>query len=196
MLEQYYKIREDCYRKDLGLKLFDGKEDDHDKESHIIIIKNNQECVGGVRISGTHPSNGQRLPMEEEGLKLADYFPELALDRVSYCQWGRLALLPEYRGIDTAKQICNVLLESCEALGYRYAFNVTGLNRARLYKRLHTYLGYDYHICEHLNLPAEEDFSDLEYLLSVSSIPPVWEVDPPSLASLCTPAMPQLLRVA
>lgn len=203
MLERYYQIREECFRKDLGLKSFMGREDDHDRNGHIIIIKESGECVGGVRISGVHAGENAILPMEEQGFKLAHYLPELNLESVSYCQWGRLALLPEHRGIDTAKKICRVLLESCQTLGYRFAFNVAGLNRARLYKRLHSYLEYDYHICNHLRLPAEDGFTNLEYLLSVSSIPAVGEQPVSSLASVfchhkfSTAASDgQLLRVA
>ncbi len=182
-LERYYQIREECFRKDLGLKTFNGTEDDHDRNGHILVIKAKDQCIGGVRISGAD-INTATLPMEKDGFKLAEHLPELSLDSITYCQWGRLALMPEYRGIATAKRICRVLLKSCTELGYRYAFNVAGLNRARLYKHLHSSLGYDYYICDHLSLPAEEGFSNLEYLLSVSSIPAHGQRTLPPLTSL------------
>lgn len=183
MLARYYQIREECFRKDLGLESFNGMEDDHDRNGHILVIKSADQCIGGVRISGIDVK-ASVLPMEKDRFRLAELLPELSLGTASYCQWGRLALMPEFRGIATAKNICRVLLESCKKLGYRYAFNVAGLNRARLYKNLHTSLGYDYYICDHLCLPAEEGFSNLEYLLSVSSIPAHGQRALPPLSSL------------
>lgn len=168
MLGQYYKIREQCFRAELGVALFDGSEDHYDRSGDILIAREGLRCVGGVRICGKMPWETVRIPLEDEGVDLAELFTELNLDNVSYCQWSRLALAPECRGMDVVKDFCRALINTCSSLGYRLAFNVSDLHRARLYQRLHSSLGYHYQTCRDKRVVAEPGFTDLEHLISVA----------------------------
>lgn len=172
LLAQYYQIREACFRQQLGIESFDGSEDAEDRAGHILIARDGERCIGGARISGTTPENPQTLPMESDGFMLEEIFPDLEQQGRSYCQWTRLALLPEYRTTDVLRAQCLALIEASAALNYSYAFNVAGTTRARLYRRLHKNLGYDYEICNHVSIPAEEGFTNLEHLLSVAFLNP------------------------
>nr|WP_067297930.1 hypothetical protein [Marinobacterium profundum] len=172
LLAQYYQIREACFRQQLGINSFDGSEDLDDRAGHILIARDGNRCVGGARISGTTPLNPVRLPMECDNFVLKEHFPELAQQDISYCQWTRLALLPECRTTEILRAQCLALIEGSAELNYSFAFNVAGAIRARLYRRLHTNLGYDYEICNHISIPAEDGFNNLEHLLSVAAIKP------------------------
>ena len=52
-------------------------------------------------------------------------------------------------------------------LGFTYSLVVTDINRARLYKRLFSVLGYRYDIVRDLRIPAEAGFDGLPHLLGV-----------------------------
>lgn len=167
-LNDYYKIRETCFRKDLLLKTFDGSEDQYDEEGYILIARDGDRCIGGARINGCCPKAATRLPIENDNFIVKDFFPELLLEDHSYCQWTRLALLPEYRTMDAVKALCLSLTKASAELGFKYAFNVAGSARARLYRRLATSGGMNYKICDHIKIPAEPGFNDLEHLLSIA----------------------------
>lgn len=171
MLEQYYWLREECFRKELGLKAFDGAEDIYDQNGKILIVRDGNTCVGGVRITGCSLFSQSLMPLEQKGLNITQMLPQLTLPLAPYCQWERLVLRPEYRGIDMLRGICRALIRGCASLGYHYAFNVTGIKRARLYKRVHSNLGYDYEIYNQLKMPVESNFAHLEHLLSIAFIP-------------------------
>lgn len=171
MLEQYYWLREECFRKELGLETFDGGEDIYDQNGKILIVRDGKTCVGGVRITGCSLLGQSLMPLEHKGLDINQMLPQIQLPLAPYCQWERLVLRPEYRGIDMLRSICRALIRGCASLGYHYAFNVTGIKRARLYKRVHSNLGYDYEIFNQLKMPVENGFSHLEHLLSIAFIP-------------------------
>ncbi|MFT6914647.1 MAG: hypothetical protein ACJAWL_000943 [Motiliproteus sp.] len=178
LLAQYYRIREACFRQDLGLTGFDGSEDADDRHGHIMIARDGDRCVGGARINGTGPGHSRRLPMETDdflmgevmGEVMGEMMPALTLDNRTYCQWTRLCLTPDYRIRQILRGLVQAVIVRSAALGYRYAFNVAGMSRARLYKRLHEVLGYRYDICEQLLVPVEEGFRHLQHLLSITHL--------------------------
>ena len=171
LLKQYYRLREECFRKELGLDGFDGAEDRFDQTGNILIVRDGDACIGGVRITGCSLSTRSQMPLEHKGLDIAQMLPQLNLQLAPYCQWERLVLKPEYRNTDMLRAICRALIKGCASLGYHYAFNVTGLKRARLYKRVHSSLGYEYDIFNQVAMPVESEFAHLEHLLSIAFIP-------------------------
>ena len=166
-LEQYYSIREECFRRELGLGSFDGSEDVHDRRSHILIARDGDRCVGGVRLTGRAPQTSVLLPLEEAGFDLDRALPELRLNQASCCQWSRFALAHEYRSIETLLQYCSAMIETSRRLGHSYSLVVAGMNRSRLYKRLYSALGYRYEIVRGVRIPAEPHFDRLPHLLAV-----------------------------
>lgn len=173
LLQEYYKLRGECFRHELGLDAFDGAEDLFDQTGNILIIRDGCTCVGGVRINGCSLSSLSQMPLEEKGLDIAEMLPQLSLPLAPSCQLERFVLQPEYRNTDMFKAICHAQVRACASLGYHYAFNVTGVQRARLYKRVHSSLSYDYEIFNQVVIPVEKGFSHLEHLLSVAFIPEI-----------------------
>ncbi len=171
-LEQYYQIRQECFRQELGIRTFDGSEDDFDRSGCLLIALDQGRCVGGARLSISTPESPQLLPLEINGFMLQELFPDIARNRESYSQWTRLALLPEYRTPALLQQIALMLIRQAKRLGCSYAFNVAGMSRARLYQRLHRIQGYNYEIIRDLKIPSEGSFIGLEHLLSVGYLKP------------------------
>ncbi|WP_210396531.1 hypothetical protein [Motiliproteus sediminis] len=167
LLEQYYRLRERCFREDLGLPDFDGSEDAWDRCSQILIAREGDRCIGGMRITGREPALGV-LPIEEEGVDLSCLRRALPQDSPRYCQWGRLALLPEVRSTELLQDFIAEMIIHSRQLGYQYSVMVAGMNRSRLYRRLYRGLGLRYDIVPELRVPAEEGFEELPHLLSVA----------------------------
>ncbi|MEH6472677.1 MAG: hypothetical protein V7752_15645 [Halopseudomonas sp.] len=171
-LEQYYQIRQDCFRKELGLRSFDGSEDEFDRSGYLLLALDQDRCIGGVRLSISTPQSPTRLPLEINGFTVPEIFPEIIGNGESYSQWTRLALLPEYRTAEVLRVMALTVLRQAEQLDCSYAFNVAGMNRARLYQRLHRTQGFNYEILQDVKIPAESHFMGLEHLLSVGYLKP------------------------
>ncbi|WP_207061492.1 GNAT family N-acetyltransferase [Motiliproteus sp. SC1-56] len=164
-LEVYYQIREACFREDLGLAAFNGGEDQFDRDGVILVALDGDRVIGGIRLSAGRSRAG--TPLQHEGVDIPALFPQLRKSPGSYCQLTRLALLPEYRNLDTVKQVIQASAEFAAEQGFDYAFNVADKSRARLYKRVLSLHGFGYQIMEQVEIPAEQGFVGLPHLLSV-----------------------------
>ena len=71
LLEQYYQLRQTCFRKELGIPDFDGSEDELDRQSSILLAIQDGRCIGGARISPHVPLGGQ-LVSEQLGQSVGE----------------------------------------------------------------------------------------------------------------------------
>ncbi|WP_372739350.1 hypothetical protein [Neptunomonas sp.] len=170
LLSQYYEIREACFRAELGLSLFDGGEDEHDVPGQILIIREGNVCLGGVRVSGCSPGDAGRLPVESSDFQLRDVCSDFMFESDGYCQWSRLAIRPECRNRVDVLRLCERLIETALELGYVYSFYITGEARTRLFQKLHKKLGCQYEVLRDASMPVEEGFESLPHLLSVARL--------------------------
>ncbi len=166
-LGEYYRIREECFRRELGIRAFNGSEDCYDRSGYILIARIGGRCIGGARITGSSSTDLGQLPMERNGFMVLREFPQIAHSGSGYCQWTRLALLPEFRTTETLRNLTEAMINAARSLGYSYAFIISGLNRSRLYRRLYNSVGYRFDILKDFKIPEESGFSGLEHLLSV-----------------------------
>ncbi len=172
LLEQYYALREDCFRKELGIADFDGGEDEDDRRGTVLLaVENGNRVIAGARIVGSYADNPAPLPMENDDFRIRDSFPALGLAGLSYCYWGRLAIHPQHRSNKLSKMFLGEMLELSSELGFYYAFIVTDASRSRFYRLMHTALGYEYRILDEVT-PAEQKFSGLEHLIAYSVLQP------------------------
>lgn len=175
LLEQYYAIREHCYRNvENGPKEFDGGEDFYDRISDILIVKHKGKVIGGARIVGKLPGSEIHIPIEAEGICLDDIFPEMSLHKWGYCEFGRLAILENYRSMDLLKAIISSLSRRAQARHYRYLFSIAPLTQSRCYRRVFQKLGFahPYVIHEDIHLhKSEEECGNLKMYLASLKFP-------------------------
>ena len=172
LLEQYYRLRESCFRQELGIPRFDGSEEGFDREGTILLaVGRGGRVLAGARIYGNHPGQGRRLPIESQRFRLRNYFPGLDLGWRPYCHWGRLVIDPEVRSQSFSKDFLGRLLDCSATLGYHFAFIVTDQKRSRYYRLLHKLLGYDYRISGSEVPGADQQFSTLEQKVSYAVLP-------------------------
>lgn len=155
-LEQYYYLRERCFRKDLGLSGFDGSEEDGDRASRIFVALEEGRCMGGVRISAHTPLQSQ--------LDLLQIEPETC------CVWERFAIDPAKRTVEFFLHFCRHLVEVTRDSGFDHAMVLSSLRNARFYRRCHSALGVDFEIHRPVPHCAQGHFAGLEHYLSVAHL--------------------------
>ena len=156
LLQQYYTLREHCFRQELDLPAFDGSEEQLDRCGNILIAHRHGVCVGGARIA---PS---QLPVEQ--LRGFDLVPETC------CAWERFVLDPAIRTVQLARDFLAQLIEMSRVLGYRHALMFSSQLNARFYRQCHTALGVGFQIHETTPDNSQGPFAGLEHYLSVSQL--------------------------
>ena len=168
LLAEYFSIREECFRSELGLPDFNGQRDCYDVPGSALIIRDGSTCIGGVRLTGCHLDTG--LPVESESFRLRAVCRSFLQTQDRVCQWSRLAVKPAERNRVDVLKLCETLVDVARSQGYAYAFYVSGDARTRLFKKLHMRLGCDYQVLKSVQLPVEEGFERLPHLLSVARL--------------------------
>ena len=156
LLQQYYQLREECFRRELGLPDFDGSEDERDRQGQILIARIGDRCVGGARIA--------------PGTVVEKQLDELALAPEACCMWERFVIDPVVRTVQLVRDFCAYLIEASRMFGYAYALVLSSLRNARFYRQCHSALGVGFQI--HRSVPdcAQGAFEGLEHYLSVSHL--------------------------
>ena len=156
LLEQYYQLREKCFRQELKIADFDGSEDDRDRAGQILIARIGDRCVGGARIV---PGNPVQYDLDD-----------LAQAMEASCMWERFVIDPAVRTVQLVRDFCAELIYASRASGYEYALVLSSRRNARFYRQCHTALGVEFQI--HCQMPAAAQgvFSGLEHYLSISKL--------------------------
>lgn len=155
-LEQYYALRERCFRRELGLEEFDGSEEERDRQGDILVALWEGRCVGGARVSSriSHPRQLELLGLDSE----------LA------CMWERFAIEPGVRSLQLVHRFCASLVQFSRDSGFEHAMILSSLRNARFYRRCHSALGVDFQIHRPVPHCASGAFAGLEHYLSVASL--------------------------
>jgi hypothetical protein len=147
LLEQYYKIRGDMYALELGLDDFPREKDRHDDNSDILILEEDGKVVGGVRLVIKRPDS--LLPMESKGFILEEILPELNLQNVTYGEFSRLAILPDYRE-NYLNTIIGMIGNKGREYNSKFLFAISPLAQSRMYRRFEKTFGFSLEVRDDL----------------------------------------------
>jgi hypothetical protein len=165
--QNYFALRQECYREDLGLKDFSGGWDAHDVAGNVLIARKGNEVVGGARIVVSSPASEQLLPLESKDFRMSEIFPELHLEKAAYCEFSRLAVeRSERTGGNLARDIIIELTREAKARGIRYLFAVSTPLQARCYRKVFKSLGHDYVIDTSVEVPQKEIYGHLKMVIA------------------------------
>jgi len=153
-LEQYYSLRQRCFRRELDLPDFDGTEEEQDRHGHILLALYDGQCIGGARIS--------------RHVTWTSQMGTLGLEAESCCMWERFAIDPRVRTLQMFQEFCANLITASLQAGYRHAMVLSSMRNARFYRRCHSALGVDFRIHRQVPHLAQGIFAGLEHYLSVS----------------------------
>ena len=176
LLRAYYEVRKNCYRSVAdGPQDFSNQEDSYDKVADILVIVINGRVVGGARLVGSTPDVRLKLPVEQEKFMMKNVFPHLKLEKESYCEFGRIAILSQYRGAKLLEELCGKLIKKAIAKGYRYQFSMAPIIQTRCYRRVSKALElpYPYIIHKDIQVPRKpsEETGDLKMYLGSLKLP-------------------------
>lgn len=175
LLQQYYAVRQRLYTEKWGLEHFPEGPEDFDKRGMILVVRSGKLVVGGVRMLIRSPRINKPLQIEADGINLQEYLPQLQLEHNSYCEISRLALLPEFRGIDTSICIYRVLKRKAVAHKVKYGFVLAPYSQIRNYRLMSKIEGEDYVTCENVPIPDHDDFEGIRMTLSYFVYPERYE---------------------
>ena len=156
LLEQYYQLREQCFRKELGLPFFDGSEEEQDRQGQILLAVQDGRCIAGARIS-----SAPLLPAQAE---------HLAIVRNTCCVWERLVFDSAVRALQLCHKFCGELIETSREAGYHHAVVFSSLRNARFYRQCHSAQGVEFKIHSRMQACSQSAFSGLEHYLSIATL--------------------------
>jgi hypothetical protein len=156
LLEQYYALRERCFRDELGLPDFDGSEEEQDRKGQVLLAIQDGRCIGGARISPT--------------VTLLSQIQHLELTQGTCCMWERLVFDPVVRTVQILREFCAHLIQFSRDSGYHHAMVLSSLCNARFYRQCHSAQGVSFKIHRHVPHSAKGVFAGLEHYLSVAHL--------------------------
>jgi hypothetical protein len=156
LLEQYYQLREKCFRQELKITDFDGSEDERDREGQILIARIGDRCVGGARIVPGSPLQYQLDDLEHV--------------METCCMWERFVFDPAVRTVQLIRDFCAELIDASRRFNYDYALVLSSRRNARFYRQCHSALGVEFNIHRRMPDAAQGVFAGLEHYLSISKL--------------------------
>jgi hypothetical protein len=169
LLQQYYIVRERCYKEVWGLKIFSGAEDEHDRKGHILIVRNKNRVVGGGRLVIRSVNSSDRLPLETENLLLEEVLIGFDLKDKIFGEIGRIAVLPEFRG-GKAATIGIYLIGLAKMHQCNYLTTVAPLEQAKKYKLIAEQLNMDVQILDNVLIADRPYYNKIEMKLLVCDL--------------------------
>jgi hypothetical protein len=133
LLHQYRELYESECRV-VSLPSFYAAENDYNQKSHILVVRQGKLCVGGGRLSVRTPRQPNSLPLEINGFRLRDYFPELEQKQMRYGELSRLVILPDFRTGDVTREIFRNMYRKSLALDLDMVYAAAPLVNVRSYK--------------------------------------------------------------
>ena len=158
LLDQYYRLRNIYFKRDLGIRDFDGFEDDGDRHGRILLAHRDGKVIAGARIS--------------RSTSLHDQLQEFGLRADECCMWERFVMHPSARTMDLGRDFCSAMIDVSRNLGYRQAMVLSTLRISRLYRLCHAGLGVEFNIERPAPECAQGAFAHLDHYLSVAHLEP------------------------
>ena len=151
-LHQYYVIRAQLLNDTYG-DAIPEQSDTYDQRSHILVVRKGRQVVGGARMTVRSPRKEGRLPLEGDDFDLVNVLPELHLENQKYCEFSRVAILPEFQNEGILAKMFQRFYEKCEAMNIRCGFSVAPRPITIMHRRLAREQGYNYTQFKELQLP-------------------------------------------
>lgn len=144
LLDQYYKLRERCYRNDTGWKNYNGAESQTDRDSMIVVAKNSQGIVvGGARIMFPKFDQFTSNEIPDEGYTIRNALEKSGLNsNAIYSEISAVAIDKSYRNRETMKKMFTLMIEESKRQNCDYIVGFAIFVASRDHKIAFKSLGY------------------------------------------------------
>lgn len=147
LLNDYYQMRQQAYRDELGFPDFNGMENDFDRHSKLIVATRGGKVIGGMRL--TFSDEYDHLPNEIPGTEfnfknlIKKYDPR---DNLIFSEISALVVAKHERNSQIAEAMFDYLLKESKKHGCHYVFGVASALVCRSDRKTIKRLGYDVEI--------------------------------------------------
>jgi predicted GNAT family N-acyltransferase len=167
LLQQYRVIYEREFQAVQNAPQYRAISEEHDRNSHFLIIRQGNMCVGGARLTTKSPRQPHLLPVEMGDFRIEKHFPHM--QNKTYGQIGRVCLLPEFRGGDVTKQMFEHFKRKAVALGWEVTFATAPLLNARNNTKLCRAVGLETKIHFDIDIPLYPMCEEVKmYFMTIS----------------------------
>lgn len=132
-----------------------------------VVARRGLQCVAGGVLSISAPRQRQLLPMEKQGLRLAELLPALDLNDTCYGEFSHVAMLPEFLNGDAFAQLIAEVTHQAIEQGAEYIFNIAPVPLAYKYRDMLHDMGIKWGICHDIEVPQRDAYEALSLSLSV-----------------------------
>ena len=170
LLDQYYQLRQESYRKERGWNNFNGQENDFDRSGQILIVRQENRFIGGLRVMYEKNSEyfSNETPSSEYLFRyyLENYKNE-TVPKNSIVEISSIVIVEEYRNGETFKEMVKFSLDNIKKQPEaKYVICIASLASCRLYKIIANKLGYQAYIeKEKLWLKIPDPYPIASYLI-------------------------------
>ena len=160
LLRQYFSLREESYRVDLGLTEFNGEQDSYDINGDIFLMVTEPGItIAGLRIAYPSTDDGL-LPMENSNFLLKVLIPELTGKK--YGEFGRIVLDRDYRATHSISGLYAKAITHAREKGISFLFGLTPYNMVDYYKKATEKAGADFEILSPIELQSYPEYAHLK----------------------------------
>lgn len=171
MLHQYYRLREDRYRKAFNLKSFSGGADKYDKISHILIARRGRLCLGGCRLTIREGDETWSLPTEVDEYIFRDLFPELSLDKLRHGEISRFVVMEDSSEEDIVYGLSKAMYNKVTSSNINYLFVSSTYSMARNWRMVSNSFGVKTtRIVNGIHPPDKVLGEDIKWYLTLSDL--------------------------
>lgn len=170
-LEEYYQIRRDSYVKDKFMQghFNNGRQDKYDEISDMMLVVENNKCIGGARLTSSVPHKRIPLPTESKNFNFEDTLPELPLKHCGYAEIHRFVLEPSIRAMGFLENLIWCAYLWCVEQKISYLISPSIALRTRIYKKACEKLGLFMTIRKDI-LIKEAKYSNVEMYLMIMDV--------------------------
>lgn len=180
ILRDFLNVRREVYAgRDVTAKsLSDDEGWNYGNDTHIIAVLHKNKCVGGTVLIINHSNGADELfPMEKNGFRLKEQFPELDLQHKAHAVFKSIFTLPEFTTWTTLSNIFRTVNNVLLTYNVKYIFATAHPASARRIKLTldKMDIGMRMQICKDVTLPYEERWNGVARQLMFGDLHPLYE---------------------
>jgi len=156
LLHQYYVLRSLIFDRALQVSL-PAEADEIDQQSDILIARQGNQVVGGVRMQIIEPHSDTKTMINQYGGDAKKTLPNLDLDKKRYCELSRMVIPEEFQNSDVVSGIFSSLLERSLKEHIDYGLLIGMKSALRVHRKIFNRLGVDVSCIDKINVPDAEE---------------------------------------
>jgi hypothetical protein len=175
LLEEYYALRQEVYRTQLGFEGYDGSENEYDRKGDIIVVLRNEKVIAGARLNFSDKTKLMYNDILDKGFLYKNIIKKFDnnfnQNEDLFVEMCGLAVDPSIDDRTLFFKFFSTLLDNATVIGCQYfvyiAYEILGYYVSKVLKKLE----YDFNVFRNYKYPIEsknhENKFNLDYYPTV-----------------------------